>query len=312
MNASVAVLVAVLAVSTGCPVETVNWDEAKAFCAKLTAMLTEPLKGKAAFRLPTDAEWSVSVGLPAEQGSTPEEKDFGIKETYPWGTQWPPPEGVWLHTSWQVLPDGTRYPSNGLLVREGDALSLIDTAWGEQPTRDLLAWIARELKLPVTRTIVTHAHDDRMGGAPVLAEARIPVLSHPLTGALAAKQGWPRPAPLATLSEAGSSTNVGAVGVFYPSPAHTVDNLMVWIPRAQILFGGCAVKGLKSRNLGNVADADVAAWPEAILRAQKRYANQSRLVVPGHGEVGGPDLLSHTLALCAGQELSGGGAKPQQ
>jgi formylglycine-generating enzyme required for sulfatase activity len=94
MNASVAVLVAVLAVSTGCPVETVNWDEAKAFCAKLTAMLTEPLKGKAAFRLPTDAEWSVSVGLPAEQGSTPEEKDFGIKETYPWGTQWPPPKGA--------------------------------------------------------------------------------------------------------------------------------------------------------------------------------------------------------------------------
>jgi glyoxylase-like metal-dependent hydrolase (beta-lactamase superfamily II) len=207
-------------------------------------------------------------------------------------------DGVWLHTSWQVLPGGTRYPSNGLLVREGDALVLVDTAWGEQPTRDLLAWIVRELKLPVSRAIVTHAHDDRMGGAPVLAERNIPMFSHPLTGPLAAKQGWPRPTSLATLSAAGSVTNLGAVEVFYPGPAHTVDNLVVWIPRAKILFGGCAVKELRSRTLGNLADADVAAWPQAIRRVQQRYAGAGILVVPGHGEPGSPELLRHTLVLC--------------
>ncbi len=207
-------------------------------------------------------------------------------------------EGVWLHTSWQVLPGGTRYPSNGLLVREGDALTLIDTAWGEQPTRDLLAWVARELNLPVSRTIVTHAHDDRMGGAPVLAERNIPMFSHPLTGPLAAKQGWPRPEPLATLREAGSVTNLGAVEVFSPGPAHTVGNLMVWIPRVKVLFGGCAVKELKSSNLGNVVEADIAAWPETLRRLQKRYGSQCDQVVPGHGEVGNAALLQHTLALC--------------
>ncbi|HOW63745.1 MAG TPA: SUMF1/EgtB/PvdO family nonheme iron enzyme [Candidatus Paceibacterota bacterium] len=65
------------------PVETVNWDEAKVFCQKLTSSLPESLKGKTAFRLPTDAEWSVAVGLPNENGGTPKEKDFGIKDTYP-------------------------------------------------------------------------------------------------------------------------------------------------------------------------------------------------------------------------------------
>ncbi|MBI5384163.1 MAG: subclass B1 metallo-beta-lactamase [Verrucomicrobia bacterium] len=220
-------------------------------------------------------------------------------------------DGVWLHTSWQVLPGGTRYPSNGLLVREGDALNLIDTAWGQKPTRDLLAWVARELKLPVSRAILTHAHDDRMGGASVLVERGIPACSHPLTGALAAKQGWPQPMSLATLRAAGAATNVGAVEVFYPGAAHTVDNLLVWIPRAKILFGGCAVKEEKSRTLGNIADADVAAWPEAIRRVQNRYAGEGLTVVPGHGDVGGPELLRHTLALCDGRKSQAGPAKPR-
>jgi metallo-beta-lactamase class B VIM len=220
-------------------------------------------------------------------------------------------DGVWLHTSWQVLPGGTRYPSNGLLVREGDSLALVDTAWGAQPTRDLLAWVERELKLPITRALVTHAHDDRMGGAPVLAERGIPCFSHPLTGALAAKQGWPRPTPLATLSEAGATTNVGTVEVFYPGPAHTVDNLVVWIPRVKVLFGGCAVKELRSGTLGNVADADVAAWPQAIRRVQQRYAGAGILVVPSHGEPGSPELLGHTLVLCDRQKPQPGPVAPK-
>ncbi len=34
-------------------------------------------------------------------------------------------EGVWLHTSFYVYPNGTTFPSNGLIVREGQSLTLI-------------------------------------------------------------------------------------------------------------------------------------------------------------------------------------------
>jgi len=78
------------------PVTMVSWDEAKAFCAWLTAQEQADgvISSQQFYRLPTDAEWSVAVGLPDEAGSTPKEKDGKIKDVYPWGSSWPPPSGA--------------------------------------------------------------------------------------------------------------------------------------------------------------------------------------------------------------------------
>ena len=59
--------------------------------------------------------------------------------------------------------DGAVYPSNGLIVRDGDELLLIDTAWGAKNTAALLAEIEKQIGLPVTRAVSTHFHDDRVG-----------------------------------------------------------------------------------------------------------------------------------------------------
>src|SRR6202453_202471 len=62
------------------PVVWVSWLDAKAFCAWLTNK--EQKEGKIPknweYRLPTDAEWSIAVG----------------RGKYPWGNQWPPPNGA--------------------------------------------------------------------------------------------------------------------------------------------------------------------------------------------------------------------------
>ncbi|MEI6861677.1 MAG: SUMF1/EgtB/PvdO family nonheme iron enzyme [Verrucomicrobiota bacterium] len=79
------------------PVVNVSWDEAQDFCTWLTQK--EQAAGRLSktqfYRLPTDSEWSLAVGLaePADGGS-PESKDRQINDVYPWGTTWPPPKGA--------------------------------------------------------------------------------------------------------------------------------------------------------------------------------------------------------------------------
>ena len=78
------------------PVVNVSWEDAQAFCAWLTKKERAEGKIKAdqRYRLPTDAEWSVAVGLEGEAGGAPKDKNMKIKGVYPWGTQWPPPKGA--------------------------------------------------------------------------------------------------------------------------------------------------------------------------------------------------------------------------
>lgn len=79
-----------------CPVVNVSWDDAVKFCSWLTESERKSgaIPASARYRLPTDAEWSLAVGLEGESGSTPMEKDGKITNVYPWGTQWPPTRGA--------------------------------------------------------------------------------------------------------------------------------------------------------------------------------------------------------------------------
>jgi formylglycine-generating enzyme required for sulfatase activity len=78
------------------PVVNVSWNDAQEFCGWLTKkeLAEGEIKAGQKCRLPTDAEWSVAVGLGKEKGNTPGEKDMGVKDAYPWGNQWWPPKGA--------------------------------------------------------------------------------------------------------------------------------------------------------------------------------------------------------------------------
>ena len=70
------------------PVVNVNWEDAVAFCKWLSKK-----EGKT-YRLPSDHEWSMAVGIGDREDpkASPSEKDGKLK-SYPWGEQWPPQEG---------------------------------------------------------------------------------------------------------------------------------------------------------------------------------------------------------------------------
>ncbi|MFN0075495.1 MAG: formylglycine-generating enzyme family protein [Prosthecobacter sp.] len=70
------------------PVVSVSWDDAQAFCLWLSN------KEGRKYRLPTDKEWSLAVGIvPQEkwsQGATPQSRAAEAKEEFPWSADYPP------------------------------------------------------------------------------------------------------------------------------------------------------------------------------------------------------------------------------
>jgi hypothetical protein len=80
-----------------CPVVRVSWEDAKRYAKWLTEKEREEgrIPEGAEYRLPTDEEWSWAVGIgDREGGERPKEKDGKLKDVYPWGTAWPPPNGA--------------------------------------------------------------------------------------------------------------------------------------------------------------------------------------------------------------------------
>ena len=86
------------------------------------------------------------------------------------------------------------------------------------------------------------------------------------------------------------------VELAYLGGGHTVDNIVAWIPEKKILFGGCMVKSMRARNLGNITEADLDEWPKTLKRVKERYSN-AEIAVPGHGRPDGIGLIDHTISL---------------
>lgn len=204
-------------------------------------------------------------------------------------------DGVWLHTSYKTLPEYGRVPSTGLLVRGDGGLVLVDTGWNDEQTEQIVQWAATTLRAPILLLVVTHAHDDKMGGVAVLESKGIRTYALDATNkAAVARHLVPTRSTLALDGDVGRLA--GAVEVFYPGAGHTEDNVVVYVEHAKVLYGGCLIRPGASRSLGNTADADIDHWDAAVESVKERYGSAAH-VVPSHGPPGGIELLDHTIAL---------------
>lgn len=202
--------------------------------------------------------------------------------------------GIYVHTSYAML-GGVPFPSNGLIVNTSEGVVLIDTGWGDKPTKEILSWVKKNLRQPVTHCLVTHAHDDRLGGIRTLQKKNIRVLSTRPTATNAIKMGFLSPEgilPADTTLKIGNTQ----IRTYYPGPGHSHENITVWFPAEKVLFGGCLVKSTEAKDLGNVADASLAQWPLAIRRLETLFSDVE-FVVPGHQSWNSTHALQHTLDL---------------
>lgn len=183
---------------------------------------------------------------------------------------------------------------NGIIfVKNGEAL-IVSTPDSETETRKLVRWTNFELDAEVKAYVIDRWHPDAMGGLNALFNEKIKTYAYEETRKTATEKGLPVP-------EVGFDSKleliIGGEKVVchFLGPAHTHDGIVVWIPSERVLFGGNEVR---SNNgwCGNIGDANLGEWADTIAKVKETY-DSARIVIPGHGKHGGPELLDYTINL---------------
>lgn len=204
----------------------------------------------------------------------------------------------YIHVTYSNMGSFGRVASNGLIFTVNGKAVLLDTPATDSLTKDLVRWICDTLRSEIVAFVPNHWHADCMGGLAYLKSLGIESYANERTIQIAKSKNLP--VPLHGFKDSLKlNLNGGVIICDYLGAAHTLDNIVIWIPSEKILFAGCMVKDLSSKGLGNTADGDLNEYPETIRKVLNKYRS-AKLVIPGHGRFDGVELLKHTLKLSEG------------
>lgn len=204
-------------------------------------------------------------------------------------------EHAYVHVSYSTLPGYGRISANGLIFTNNNSAFLFDTPWTDSLTCVLISYLKDQMKLQITGFIPNHWHEDCMGGLNYLKSQNIKSYAYQLTINIAKNKGLPVP-DQEFKDSLSLSLGDKIIYCYFLGAAHSLDNIVVWIPSEEILFPGCMCKSLNSGNLGNVSDGDIYEYPGTIDKVIQKFRS-AKVVIPGHGPIGGPELLTHTKSL---------------
>ncbi|MEU9144390.1 MBL fold metallo-hydrolase [Streptomyces sp. NPDC048349] len=217
-----------------------------------------------------------------------------------------------------VQGDGGWCLNNAGLVTGGNGQSLlVDTAATERRARDLRERVLRLVPGPPRALVNTHFHGDHTFGNYLFPEAL--VIAHEQTRTMMDLAGlhltglWPDVCwgdlelalPDVTYRDA-LTLHIGGVRaeLLHLGPAaHTTNDTAVWLPEQRVLFAGDLL-------MANAAPFCLMGSVAGSLSAMERLrALGAETVVPGHGPVGGPELIDANEAYFRWiAELAGRGA----
>lgn len=204
-------------------------------------------------------------------------------------------ENVWIHISYKDFPQWGKVSANGMVVYTDKEIILVDTPWNDIQTKMLINWFEKHYEVNDIKVIVTHYHDDNLGGLGWVHKKGIDTYSIKRTQEICEEKGLPIPQNTIENSFIFEYNDI-PLEILFLGEGHTVDNICVYLPTKNTLFGGCSVKALRNSGLGNTSDANLKSWP-LTLRNMKSYYPDAEIVIPGHGLEGSIKLLDHTLSL---------------
>ena len=211
-------------------------------------------------------------------------------------------EDVWVvqGESAQGSAANRNFISNAGFVVTGDGVVVIDALGSPTLAEEMIAEIRRVTPQPIRHVIVTHYHADHFYGLQAFKAVGASVVAHRSAGeylnsetaqrrlAVSREELFPwidestrLVAPDRWLDQPDTVLRVGAheLRIRHVGPAHTPEDVVVYVPRRGVLFAGDLV--FRGR-VPFVGQSDSRQWIESLSRL---IDFKPKIVVPGHGAV---------------------------
>ena len=204
-------------------------------------------------------------------------------------------KNLFTHISYLKTDDFGKVACNGMVYFNKDEAIVFDTPTDDEGSAELIKWIEEKQKKKIRAIVVTHFHNDCLGGLrqfhnkgirSYASNKTISTLKNNKEEVLP-QQGFDEKVEI----EIGNKV---AYARFF-GEGHTKDNVVGYIPDKKALFGGCLIKSMKAGK-GYLGDANTAEWSETVSRIRKEIPDL-KIIIPGHGNSGGVELLEYTIQM---------------
>ena len=203
-------------------------------------------------------------------------------------------ENSFVHTSNLQTNDFGNVPCNGIIVRDNNESIVFDTPTNDKSADELIKFVKEKLYCKINAIVPTHFHDDCLGGLAAFHKLKISSFGNFSTIELAKANNTIAP-QTGFIDSLKLNLGNAYVDVKYFGQGHTKDNVVGYFPKDSILFGGCLIKELQASK-GYLGDANVGEWSNTVEKVKQQYP-KVKIVIPGHGEIGGKELLDYTIQL---------------
>ena len=190
---------------------------------------------------------------------------------------------------------GELVPANGMYIVTNSGVVMLDSPWDTLQFQPLLDSIENRHHQKVVLCIATHSHDDRTAGLEYYRMKGAKTYTSKQTYDICKEKNEKQSEfyftkdTLFTICDKTFQT-------FYPGEGHTKDNIVIWLEKEKIIYGGCFVKSVESKDLGNLNDANPKEWKISIKKVMTRFP-KANYVIPGHFDWSNKNSMKHTLKL---------------
>jgi metallo-beta-lactamase class B len=208
-------------------------------------------------------------------------------------------ENFYIFTTYNLYK-GVPVSSNGMYLLTDTGAVLFDTPWDSTQFQPLLDSIEKRHQKKVVLCIATHGHEDRTGGLEFFNEKGIKTFTSYQTDEIS-KTRHEKRAKFHFRQDTTFRIANHTFQTFYPGEGHTKDNIVLWFEKEKILYGGCFIKSTEAKDLGNISEANIKAWPGSLNAVKQKFIDPA-YIITGHQDWTSTRSISHTLDLLKEQQ----------